>query len=675
MSEKARLDELRTILSDHNHRYYVLDDPSVSDAEYDSLFRELQAMEAANPEWVSADSPTQRVGARPSDAFAEVVHAVPMLSLGNAFEPTEVEDFDRRVRDRLDVTTIRYCAETKLDGLAISLRYENGILTQAATRGDGERGENVTANARTIGAIPLKLRAESPPQVLEVRGEVFMTHEGFEALNRRQEARGEKLFANPRNAAAGGLRQLDPSVSAQRPLTMFCYGIGEVVGLTPPPTHSETLVLLGELGLRVSPETKVVEGVAGCLAYFEAIGARREGLGYEIDGVVYKVDSVADQAELGFVSRAPRFAIAHKFPAEEATTQVAAIDVQVGRTGAITPVARLEPVHVGGVTVTNATLHNADEVERKDVRVGDTVVIRRAGDVIPQVLRVITELRAEESQAFEFPTACPECGSPVERPDGEVVVRCTGGWVCPAQRKEAVRHFASRRALDIEGLGDKLVGQLVDAGFVDNFADIFALDVVTLCGLERMAKKSATNLIDAITKAKTTTLPRFLYGLGISDVGEATAGALANHFSTLDALIQASSEELEAVADVGPIVAGHIRHFFKADRNLEVVQALVEAGVNWPVIERQEQGETLAGKTFVLTGTLTSMNRADAKTQLQTLGAKVAGSVSAKTSYVVAGAEAGSKLAKAEQLGVAVRDEEWLRALLSGGALPDGEEG
>jgi len=456
---------------------------------------------------------------------------------------------------------------------------------------------------------------------------------------------------------------------------MFCYGIGEVVGLTPPPTHSETLVLLGELGLRVSPETKVVEGVAGCLAYFEAIGARREGLGYEIDGVVYKVDSVADQAELGFVSRAPRFAIAHKFPAEEATTQVAAIDVQVGRTGAITPVARLEPVHVGGVTVTNATLHNADEVERKDVRVGDTVVIRRAGDVIPQVLRVITELRAEESQAFEFPTACPECGSPVERPDGEVVVRCTGGWVCPAQRKEAVRHFASRRALDIEGLGDKLVGQLVDAGFVDNFADIFALDVVTLCGLERMAKKSATNLIDAITKAKTTTLPRFLYGLGISDVGEATAGALANHFSTLDALIQASSEELEAVPDVGPIVAGHIRHFFKADRNLEVVQALVEAGVNWPVIERQEQGETLAGKTFVLTGTLTSMNRADAKTQLQTLGAKVAGSVSAKTSYVVAGAEAGSKLAKAEQLGVAVRDEEWLRALLSGGALPDGEEG
>ena len=675
MSEKARLDELRTILSDHNHRYYVLDDPSVSDAEYDSLFRELQAMEAANPEWVSADSPTQRVGARPSDAFAEVVHAVPMLSLGNAFEPTEVEDFDRRVRDRLDVTTIRYCAETKLDGLAISLRYENGILTQAATRGDGERGENVTANARTIGAIPLKLRAESPPQVLEVRGEVFMTHEGFEALNRRQEARGEKLFANPRNAAAGGLRQLDPSVSAQRPLTMFCYGIGEVVGLTPPPTHSETLALLGELGLRVSPETKVVEGVAGCLAYFEAIGARRKGLGYEIDGVVYKVDSVADQAELGFVSRAPRFAIAHKFPAEEATTQVAAIDVQVGRTGAITPVARLEPVHVGGVTVTNATLHNADEVERKDVRVGDTVVIRRAGDVIPQVLRVITELRAEESQAFEFPTACPECGSPVERPDGEVVVRCTGGWVCPAQRKEAVRHFASRRALDIEGLGDKLVGQLVDAGFVDNFADIFALDVVTLCGLERMAKKSATNLIDAITKAKTTTLPRFLYGLGISDVGEATAGALANHFSTLDALIQASSEELEAVPDVGPIVAGHIRHFFKADRNLEVVQALVEAGVNWPVIERQEQGETLAGKTFVLTGTLTSMNRADAKTQLQTLGAKVAGSVSAKTSYVVAGAEAGSKLAKAEQLGIAVRDEEWLRALLSGGALPDGEEG
>jgi DNA ligase (NAD+) len=666
----VRVAELHALLDEHNHRYYVLDEPSVTDAQYDALFRELQAIESEHPELLTPQSPTQRVGATPSDAFAEVVHAQPMLSLGNAFDPEEVADFDRRIRGQLDVADVRYCAETKLDGLAISLRYEAGLLVHAATRGDGERGENVTANAKTIKAIPLKLRTDTPPPVLEVRGEVYMTHAGFEQLNAAQDAAGLKRFANPRNAAAGGLRQLDPSVTATRPLTMYCYGVGEIEGVTLPPRHSELLAWLGTLGLRVSPLSEVVIGAAGCVHFHEQIGERRARLGYDIDGVVYKVDELAAQAELGFVSRAPRFAVAHKFPAEEATTTVLAIEVQVGRTGALTPVARLEPVQVGGVVVTNATLHNRDEIERKDVRVGDTVVVRRAGDVIPQVMRVALDRRPDITEAYLFPTACPECGSTVESPEGEVVVRCTGGLVCPAQRKEAIRHFASRRALDIEGLGDKLVAQLVDAGNVHNPADLFDLDVATLSSLERMAEKSATNLVASLEKAKATTLARFLFALGIADVGESTAAGLANHFGDLPAVVEADLEALIAVPDVGPIVAGHVYAFFREPHNVEVVQALRDAGVNWPAVEVAVVQTALAGHTFVLTGSLTTMGRNDAKAALQALGAKVSGSISAKTGFLVAGAEAGSKLTKAEQLGVEVRDEAWLVALLERGELP-----
>jgi DNA ligase (NAD+) len=671
MTDFRRAEFLRKVLTDHNHSYYVLDAPTVFDADYDQLFRELQDIEAAQPELASVDSPTQRVGAPPSEAFDSVPHAVPMLSLGNAFEDSEVEDFDRRIRERLGVASVRYCAETKLDGLAISLRYVDGVLVQAATRGDGESGENVTANARTIGAIPLLLRGEVMPPVLEVRGEVYMSHAGFDALNETQRGRGEKEFANPRNAAAGGLRQLDPAISAQRPLTMYCYGIGEVEGLEIPACHSEMLNLLGRFGLRVSPQTRAVEGVEGCLEYYRDVAARRAGLGYEIDGVVYKVDDLVQQSELGFVSRAPRFAIAHKFPAEEATTVVRDIEVQVGRTGAITPVARLEPVQVGGVTVTNATLHNRDEIERKDVRVGDTVVVRRAGDVIPQVMRVVLESRSASASPYQFPDQCPECGSPVEQPMGEVVVRCTGGLVCPAQRKEAIRHFAARRAFDIEGLGDKLVGQLVDEQLISNVADLFDLRFDQLIELERMGDKSAQNLITALSDSKKTTLAKFLYALGIAQVGEATALGLAQHFGDLPILRLASTEELEVVPDVGPIVAAHVHAFFHDDRNLAVVDALVEAGVVWEALERSYEPGGLTGLTIVLTGTLTTMARNDAKAALQALGAKVAGSVSAKTSYVVAGAEAGSKLAKAESLGVAVRDEQWLAQVLESGAIAE----
>lgn len=668
--DSRRAAELATELEAHNHRYYVLDEPSVTDAEYDALFRELQALEARWPELRSAASPTQRVGAAPSGAFGEVRHAVPMLSLGNAFDADDVIEFDRRVRERLEVEVVQYAAETKLDGLAISLRYEDGVLVQAATRGDGERGEDVTANARTIGAVPLRLQSASPPAVLEARGEVYMTHEGFAALNAAQVERDGKPFANPRNAAAGGLRQLDPAITATRPLTMVCYGVGEVVGAELPALHSEVIAWLSSLGLRVSPETAVVHGASGCVAYHAAIARRRATLGYDIDGVVYKVDRLADQERLGFVSRAPRFAVAHKFPAEEASTEVLAIEVQVGRTGALTPVARLAPVHVGGVTVTNATLHNRDEIERKDVRVGDTVVVRRAGDVIPQVMRVLPDRRPAGTVPFRFPLTCPECDSAVEADEGGVVVRCTGGLVCKAQRKEAIRHFASRRALDVEGLGDKLVGQLVDAGLIESVADLFALDVETLAGLERMAEKSATNLVTALGNARETTLPRFLFSLGIAEVGEATAQALARHFGTLDAILAADRGALESVTDVGPIVAGHIRAFFDEPHNLEIIDALRRAGVHWPPVEAPANAAVLAGRTVVLTGTLTTLKRNDAKAGLQKLGAKVSGSVSGRTDFLVAGADAGSKLAKAEKLGVAVRDEAWLVALLGSGVLP-----
>jgi DNA ligase (NAD+) len=662
----ARVQTLREQLDAHAHRYYVLDEPRIPDAEYDRLFRELESLERQFASLVTTASPTQRVGATPSNAFAEVHHAVPMLSLGNAFEEDELADFDRRVRERLELDQVAYCAETKLDGLAISLRYEHGLLVRAATRGDGERGEDVTANARTIKAIPLRLTTTAAPAVLEVRGEVYMTDAGFTQLNANQARRDEKLFANPRNAAAGGLRQLDPRISATRPLTMYCYGIGEVEGLELPTQHYAVLQLLCELGLRVSPENRVVVGLQGCMDYYRAIGQRRAQLGYAIDGVVYKVDDLGAQARLGFVSRAPRFAIAHKFPAEEALTQVERIEVQVGRTGAITPVARLRPVQVGGVTVTNATLHNFDEIERKDIRDGDTVVVRRAGDVIPQVLRVVMEQRPDDASPYPVPTECPQCGSAVERVAGEVALRCTGGLFCPAQRKEGIRHFAARRALDIEGLGDKLVDQLVDAGLVATVADIFLLTAAQLESLERMGGKSAANLVAAIANAANTSLPRLLFGLGIAEVGESTAQALAAYFGDLDALSNAHEQALLQVPDVGPVVASHVRAFFAEPHNLAVIAGLRAAGVNWPPIEVPEAAaQPLAGKTIVLTGTLTSMGRNDAKAQLQALGAKVSGSVSKKTDLLVAGAEAGSKLAKAEALGIEVLDEDGLARLLA----------
>jgi DNA ligase (NAD+) len=663
-SAVERIDELRRTLNYHLHRYHVLDGPEISDAQYDSLYRELEALERQHPELVTPTSPTQRVGMAPASAFAEVRHALPMLSLGNAFSEDELHDFDRRVRERLEVAEVTYCAETKLDGLAISLRYENGALMQAATRGDGERGEDVTANARAIPAIPLVLR--DPVPVLEVRGEVYMTDSGFAELNRRQSESGAKLYANPRNAAAGGLRQLDARVTATRPLTLACYGIGEVSGLAMPETHSDTLAMLAELGLRVSTESRVVNGAAGCLEYYADLGARRESLGYAIDGVVYKVDRIDLQQVLGFVSRAPRFAVAHKFPAEEALTRVRDIECQVGRTGAITPVARLEPVHVAGVTVTNATLHNFDEIARKDIRIGDTVVIRRAGDVIPQVLRVVLGERPDDAHVPVTPQTCPECESEVERVAGEVALRCTGGLFCPAQRKEALRHFASRRALDIEGLGDKLVDQLVDTGYLTDVSDIFALQQEVIAGLERMGDKSADKLIDAIARSRETTLPRLLFGLGIAEVGEATALALAQHFGSIDKLGAADIESLEQVPDVGPVVARRVVDFFASEHNRNIIARLAAAGVQWPHIEVAEAlAQPLAGMIIVLTGTLSQYSRNDAKAGLQALGATVAGSVSKKTTLVITGADAGTKLAKAETLGVEVGDEAKLAELLS----------
>ncbi|NKC13317.1 MAG: NAD-dependent DNA ligase LigA [Gammaproteobacteria bacterium] len=662
----TRVELLRELLEEHNHRYHVLDAPIIADAEYDALLRELEQLEREHPELLTSSSPTQRVGGTANSAFGEVVHAVPMLSLSNAFADEEVAEFDRRVRERLEVDEVEYCAETKLDGLAISLRYENGKLVRAATRGDGERGEDVTSNARTIRTVPLVLRGRGWPAVLEVRGEVYMSHAGFEAMNARQREAGEKTFANPRNAAAGGLRQLDPKMTAQRPLTMYCYGVGEVAGASLPPTHAGLFEWLAGWGLRVSPEVEVVRGLAGCLRYYQVIDARREALGYEIDGVVYKVNSLAEQARMGYVSRAPRFALARKFPAEQATTVVRAIEVQVGRTGAVTPVARLEPVQVAGVTVTNATLHNRDEIERKDVRVGDTVMIRRAGDVIPQVLSVILEQRPAAAARYVFPERCPQCGSPLVRVEGEVVIRCTGGQVCPQQRKEALRHFASRRALDIEGLGDKLVAQLVDTGMVTTLADLFALTVEQVSGLERMAHTSASNLVTALAKARETTLPRFLYALGIAEVGEATAQSLARHFGDLGPIQRAKPEALAAVPDVGPIVAGHIHRFFADEGNRGVIEQLRTAGVRWEPIEVSFEPGILAGKIMVLTGTLERLSRADAKAALTTMGAKVTASVSAKTDYVIAGTSAGAKLTKAQSLGIPVLDEAALERVLAG---------
>lgn len=663
---QQRAAELREQLAYHNYRYYVLDDPEIPDIEYDRLFRELQALEEQYPALVSPDSPTQRVGAEPLKGFAEVRHEIPMLSLGNVFSEEELVDFDRRVRAGLGIDEVEYSAEPKLDGLAISIRYEEGMLVRAATRGDGATGEDVTQNVRTIDAVPLRLYGKGWPAVLEVRGEVYMPKSGFAALNERQREKGEKTFANPRNAAAGSLRQLDPRISATRPLTMYCYGVGVVEGGVLPGSHSAIMGELKGWGLRVCPELRVVKGAEGCLNYFHVIGAKRDTLPYDIDGVVYKVNSLAQQQELGFVSRAPRWATAHKFPAQEEMTTLNAVEWQVGRTGALTPVARLEPVQVAGVTVSNATLHNPDEIARKDVRIGDTVIVRRAGDVIPEVVSVVLAKRPDGASAINTPSHCPVCGSEVVRDEGESVPRCSGGLYCSAQRKNAIKHFASRRAMDIDGLGDKLVEQLVDAELIHDVADLFSLTPAQIAGLERMGEKSAANLVDALEKSKSTTLERFLFALGIREVGESTARTLARHFGRLEAIEKADEDELLAVADVGPVVAYHIHTFFRQKHNVEVIEKLIRAGVQWPDIEVREAGDQpLAGLIFVLTGALESMSRDEAKERLQALGAKVSGSVSKKTSVVVAGAEAGSKLAKAESLGIEVWDEQHLLSFLA----------
>lgn len=661
----ARAAWLRATLARHAHAYYVLDDPTLPDADYDLLYRELEQIEGADPALATADSPTRRVGAPPLGQFAPVRHSVPMLSLGNGFSDADVIAFDRRVADGLDKDAVEYAAELKFDGLAINLRYENGLLVEAATRGDGTTGENVTANIRTVQAIPLRLHTSRPPKLIDIRGEVLMFKRDFARMNARQREAGAKEFANPRNAAAGSLRQLDSRITAQRTLRFFAYGIGALDGAPMPATHTALLDWYAELGVAVCAERAVVQGAEGLLAFFRDIGLRRAGLPYEIDGVVYKVNQVAQQARLGFVSRAPRFAIAHKFPAQEATTLVQEIGVQVGRTGAITPVARLAAVTVGGVSVTNATLHNEDEVRRKDIRIGDTVIVRRAGDVIPEVVSFVPELRPADAREFVMPVSCPVCGAPIMRGEDEAVARCSGGWVkCAAQRKGGLLHFVSRRAIDIEGLGEQLVEQLVERNVINTAADIYRLGFVALATLERMADKSAQNVLAAIEKSKSTTLARFIYALGIRHVGEATAKELARHFGNLDAVLEADELALLEVADVGPVVAQSIIEFLNDPLNLELVAQLRALGLHWPETAADRIATTLQGKTFVLTGTLPNLSRDDAAAMIEAAGGKVAGSVSKKTSYVVAGSDAGSKLAKAEALGVAIIDEARLRHLL-----------
>ncbi|GMR18305.1 MAG: NAD-dependent DNA ligase LigA [Gammaproteobacteria bacterium] len=658
---RSRLQALREQIRNHNYRYYVLDDPEIPDAEYDRLYRELEQLESRFPELITPDSPTQRVGAAPLDQFSKITHAIPMLSLSNAFDEDELAAFNQRVTDKLGVSEVTYTAEPKLDGVAISITYRNGCLKNAATRGDGFTGEDVTHNVRTIKSVPLRLRGSDYPGLLEVRGEVFISLAGFEALNAQQKKKGEKLFANPRNAAAGSLRQLDPKITAARPLEIFCYALGQVKPEHKvPKTHYRILMQLRQWGLRVCPEVSLVKGVKGCQDYYNDIGDRRSSLPYEIDGVVYKVDSIAQQQQLGFVSRAPRWAIAHKFPAQEELTVVESIDVQVGRTGAITPVARLMPVHVGGVTVTNATLHNRDEIERLDVRVGDTVTVRRAGDVIPKIVSVVKSKRKKGARKYRFPGKCPVCGSQITYEDEEVIARCSGGLYCSAQRKESIKHFASRRAMDIEGMGEKLIEQLVDQQLVNDVSDIYSLTREQLSGLERMADKSADNLLAALDKSKATTLPRFLFALGINQVGEATALALASYFGSLEKIMTAKREQLERVPDVGPVVADSIYTFFRQPHNKDVIRNLTKkaAGIHWPDIEPlKDKALPYSGKTFVLTGSLSSMTRSQAKSLLQELGAKVAGSVSGKTDFVVVGTDAGSKADKADQLGIATLDE------------------
>ncbi|HOW75750.1 MAG TPA: NAD-dependent DNA ligase LigA [Candidatus Competibacteraceae bacterium] len=670
----TRAAQLREQLHKHNFLYYVLDQPEIPDAEYDRLFQELRDLEAAHPELVTPDSPTHRVGGQPLEAFAPVRHTVPMLSIHTETSAGGAAAFDAQVRRRLDLgkdaPPIEYICELKFDGLAVNLRYENGILTQAATRGDGEIGEEVTQNVRTIKTVPLRLQGAAP-EVLEVRGEVYISRPDFERYNAQQRAAGRPTLVNPRNGAAGSLRQLDPTLTAQRPLSFFAYGLGETRGWTAPATHSAVLDVLAAWGLPVSSERTVTQGAEGLLAFHRVIAEKRDALPFDIDGVVYKVNRLDWQQRLwrqqqrqNLLAREPHWAIAHKFPAQEELTVVEAIEVQVGRTGALTPVARLKPVFVGGVTVTNATLHNADEVARKDVRVGDTVIVRRAGDVIPEVVGVVLKRRPPDAQPFVMPETCPVCGSHIARPQGEAVARCLGGLCCRAQCKEAILHFASRRAMDIEGLGDKLVEQLVDRDLVRSPADLYALSAGTLASLERMAAKSATNLIEALERSKTTTLARFLYALGIREVGVATASALATHFSALEALMAADEEQLQQAPEIGPVVAAAIRAFFQEPHNQQVITRLQAAGVCWPDPVRPADSQQLAGLTFVLTGTLESLTRDEAADRLRALGAKVSSMVSQKTHYLVVGRDAGSKLDKARKMGVAVLNEAELRVFL-----------
>jgi DNA ligase (NAD+) len=678
-----RIRELREAIEHHNYRYYVLDDPEISDAEFDRLFRELQELEQAHPGLVTPDSPTQRVGGAPLAAFASVRHAMPMLSLNNCFSEEELADFDRRIRETLGVEAVDYAAEPKLDGLAVSLVYEDGRLVRAATRGDGSAGEDITANIRTLRAVPLKLRGKGWPKSLDVRGEVYMPKDGFERMNVEAAKRGEKIFVNPRNAAAGSLRQLDPRITAQRPLSFYAYATGALPRGVQPETHWELLQGFRDWGLPVCGLIERVTGLDGCLRYYAKLEKKRPKLPYEIDGVVYKLDRMTWREEMGFVARAPRWAVAHKFPAEEVSTKLLDVEFQVGRTGTLTPVARLEPVFVGGVTVSNATLHNMDEIARLGVKTGDTVVVRRAGDVIPEIVKVVESRRPPGAHAIHLPKKCPVCGSAVVQAEDEVAARCSAGLTCRAQLHGALMHFVSRRAMDIEGLGDKLLAQLIDTGLVKSPADIYRLEAGQLAGLERMAEKSAANVIEAIERSKDATLERFLYALGIRDVGETTARDLARHFRSLEALVEAAEADLptvhaekekdrcprlRAVPDIGPVVAAHVAQFFTEPHNLAVIRALRKAGVDWPEITQVSGKGPLLGKTFVLTGTLPSMSRDEAQAKIEAAGGKVSSSVSKKTDYVVAGDSPGSKLAKAEKLSVAVIDEAALLKLLKAGA-------
>ncbi len=666
---QKKIEDLRELIRTYDHHYYVLDAPLVPDIEYDRRFRELQQLEQENPSYISVDSPTQRVSGTPSDAFLPVAHRQPMLSLSNVFSEEELTAFINRAVEKLDEPNqeLFFTCEPKLDGLAVNITYEHGVLAHAATRGDGAVGENITANIKTISSVPLKLRTNNPPVFIEVRGEVYIPKADFEAYNEHARQIGEKVFANPRNAAAGSLRQLNPAITASRPLALYCYSIGAYEGDPLPDSHWQQLERLREYGFRVSSETQLKKGIKGCLDYYQEMAQKRAALPFEVDGVVYKIDAIHLQKELGYVSRAPRFACAHKFPASEEMTRLLAVDFQVGRTGALTPVARLEPVSVAGVTVSNATLHNLDEIVRKDIRIGDTVIVRRAGDVIPEVVSVILDKRPTETQLIELPQHCPVCGSDVFREEGEAVARCVGGLFCKAQLKRMLWHFASRKAMHIDGLGSGLIDHLVDNGLVRHLPDLYKLSLATLANLERMGEKSAYNLLNALEQSKKTTFNRFLYALGIREIGEASARTLADHFANITMLEQATIEELMSLNDIGPVVAEHVAHFFSQTHNLEIIAELVQLGIHWPQTVKKELDKThpLFGKTLVLTGTLKSMARDEMKAKLLALGAKVSGSVSAKTDFVIAGAEAGSKLTKAQDLGIAILDEEQMLALLN----------